>query len=226
MVRILLDCNLSLGGSLASAFQFCNGALMSVILVSVGIGLFNFYESDNFVVAHGRLSQIDIDSLSVYTDGSLKYLGTADCRAGTAVFFEDIDLGLGVSVQGLVSSTLAELQAIVLALECMPAACSVNLFSDSQVALDTCRSELNLMCPNFHNQYWVECRHIQNVIHSKNLRVSWHKVKGHSSISENNHTDSITDVASLSGWYLSPCMDEHFLLADGSVVSGNSRHFV
>ncbi|KAG9304255.1 hypothetical protein G9A89_019817 [Geosiphon pyriformis] len=30
---------------------------------------------------------------------------------------------------------------------------------------------------------------------------------------------SITNVASLSGWYLPPRMDEHFLLVDGGVVS-------
>ncbi|KAG9293590.1 hypothetical protein G9A89_005593 [Geosiphon pyriformis] len=158
---------------------------------SVGNGPLNFCESDDFVTARGRLSQVDINSLSVYTNSSLKYLGI-----------------------GLVSSTLAELQAIVLALECIPAACSVNLFSNSQAALDTCRSELSLH------------RHIRNVIHSKNLRVSWHKVKGHSSILGNNCANSITDATSLSGWYLPPHMDRHFLLADGSVVSGNSRHFV
>ncbi|KAG9295901.1 hypothetical protein G9A89_006640 [Geosiphon pyriformis] len=38
-------------------------------------------------------------------------------KAGAAVFFEDINSGLGVSVSGLVSFTLTELQAIALALE-------------------------------------------------------------------------------------------------------------
>ncbi|KAG9303673.1 hypothetical protein G9A89_018570 [Geosiphon pyriformis] len=194
--------------------------------VSVGAGPLNFCESNNFVAAHGHLSQIDINSLSVYTDNFLKYLGTADCRAGAAVFFENIDLGLGISVQGLVSFTLAKLQTIALALECMLAACFVNLFSDSQVVLDACRSELSLMCSDFCNQCWVEHRHIWNVIHSKNLRVSWHKVKSHFGILGNDHANSIADAASLSGWYFPSCMDRHFLLADGGVVSGNFRHFV
>ncbi|KAG9285432.1 hypothetical protein G9A89_010907 [Geosiphon pyriformis] len=103
---------------------------------SVGTGLLNFCELDDFVATRGCLSQIDVNSLSVYMDGSLKYLGTVDCRAGAVIFFEDINLGLGVGVQGLVSSTLVELQAITLALECVSAAYSVNLFSDSQAALD------------------------------------------------------------------------------------------
>ncbi|KAG9285566.1 hypothetical protein G9A89_006554 [Geosiphon pyriformis] len=168
---------------------------------SVGAGPLNFYESDDFMAVCGRLSQVNVDSLSVYMDGSLKNLGTVDCRAGAAVFFEDINLGLGVST-------------IVLALEYVPAACSIDLFSDSQAALNAYRFELSLR------------QHIQNVIHSKNLRVSWHKVKGYSSVSGNDHADSIADAVFLSSWYLSLCIDGHFLLADSGVVFGNSRHFV
>ncbi|KAG9299065.1 hypothetical protein G9A89_020378 [Geosiphon pyriformis] len=233
-IHILLDCNLSLGGSLTSAFQFCDGVFMSVVLdkslffkflpslwyfgiafrlnsrgpvpdwfepsvaffaafyssstASVGVGPLNFCESDDFVSTHDRLSQVNIDSLSVYTDNSLRNLGTVDCRTEAAVFFENIDLGVSVSVQDLVSSTLMELQAIALALEYMPAAHSVNLFSDSQAALDA--------------------------------------FKDHSGVSENDHADSIADAAFLSGWYLPPYVDGHFLLVDGGVVSGNFRHFV
>ncbi|KAG9304330.1 hypothetical protein G9A89_019892 [Geosiphon pyriformis] len=184
-------------------------AFYSSSTASVCAGLLNFCESDEFVATCGHLSQVDIESLLIYTDSSLKYLGTIDCRAGAAAFFEDIGLGLGV----------VELQTIALALECVPATRSVKLFSDSQTALDACRSELSLMCPDFHNQCWVKRRHIRNVIHSKNLKVSWHKVKGHFSISGNNCTDGIADAASLSGWFLPPHMDGHFLLADGGVVS-------
>ncbi|KAG9303334.1 hypothetical protein G9A89_013660 [Geosiphon pyriformis] len=108
---------------------------------------------------------------------SLNSLKTPDVMAGAAVFFEDIDLGLGVRVSGLVSSTIAELQAIALALKCIFFFCSVNLFSDSQAALDACKSELVLACPNFRNQCWVEHYYIVNVICHKNLDVNWIKVK-------------------------------------------------
>ncbi|KAG9307291.1 hypothetical protein G9A89_017119 [Geosiphon pyriformis] len=60
---------------------------------SVGAGPLNFCEFNDFVTAHGCLSQVDINSLSVYMDDSLKNLGTVDCRAEAAVFFKDIDLG-------------------------------------------------------------------------------------------------------------------------------------
>ncbi|KAG9285955.1 hypothetical protein G9A89_002375 [Geosiphon pyriformis] len=208
IVHILFDCNLSLGGSLASTFQFYDGVPMSCFgiafvdqlcdhydifglsvvfftashlpsTVSVGVSPFKFCEFNDFVAAYGHLSQVDVNSLSIYTDDSLKNLGTVNCRAGAAVFFENIDLGLGVGVQGLASSTLAELQTITLALECVSAARSVNLFSN---------------------------------------------IKGHSGVSENDCTDSIANAVSLSGWYLPPCMDGHFLLVDSSVVSTSSLH--
>ncbi|KAG9297022.1 hypothetical protein G9A89_008608 [Geosiphon pyriformis] len=195
-------------------------------LASGGVGPVNIHGSDDFVSVYDHLSQISTDSLSVYTDGLVKNLGMAGCRAGAAAFFEDVNLGLGVCVQGLMLSILAELQAVALALECMPVNCSVCLFSDSQAALNACKSEVNLMYPNFCNQCWVERQHIRNIIHRKNLRVSWHKVKGHSSVLRNDCTDSIADAAALSVWLLPSHVDEHFLLADGGIVSGNSRHFV
>ncbi|KAG9298779.1 hypothetical protein G9A89_012847 [Geosiphon pyriformis] len=60
----------------------------------------------------------DIGHLSVYMDGFLSGLGSVDMKAGAAVFFENISMDLGVGVSGLMSSTLTELQAIVLALKC------------------------------------------------------------------------------------------------------------
>ncbi|KAG9304593.1 hypothetical protein G9A89_020157 [Geosiphon pyriformis] len=261
MVSILLDCKLPLGGSLASAFQFRSGVLMSIILgeflffkflpslwrygiafvdqlqdhhsnkrldsygpvpewfvhsvkflgashsspsVLVGVSPVNICGSDDFVSVCDHLSRVGANSLSVYTDGSLKNLGMTGCRTGAA---------------DLVSSTLAELQAVVLALECILVARSVYLFSDSQVALDACMSEVDLVYPDFHNQCWIERWHIRNVIYSKNLRVSWHKVKGHSGVSGNNQANSIADATTLSDWFLPPCVDEHFLLVDNGIVS-------
>ncbi|KAG9290777.1 hypothetical protein G9A89_011740 [Geosiphon pyriformis] len=187
--------------------------------VLVGVGPVNICGFDDFVSVCDCLSWVNADSLTVYTDGSLKNLGTTGCKAGTAVFFEDINLGLGISVWGLVLSTLAELQAIVLALKCVPVACSVCLFSDSQAALDACMSEVDLVYSNFHNWCWVECWHIKNVICSKNLRISWHKVKNHSGVLGNDRADSITNAATFYNWSLSSRIDEQFLLVDNNIVS-------
>ncbi|KAG9294560.1 hypothetical protein G9A89_008671 [Geosiphon pyriformis] len=127
MVYILFDCKLSLSGSLASSFQFHGGVSMSVVLALADVGPLDICGSNDFMSVCNHLSQIGINSLSVYTDGLLKNLGMIGCRARAAAFFEDINLGLDVSVQELVLSTLIELQTIPLALECVSVAHSVHL---------------------------------------------------------------------------------------------------
>ncbi|KAG9299003.1 hypothetical protein G9A89_020316 [Geosiphon pyriformis] len=149
---------------------------------------------------------LDIDTavrLFVYMDGSLNGLDTVGMKTSAAVFFEDIDSELGVKVSGLVSSMLTELQAIALALECVPSFHLVDLFSDSQAALDACKSESLLTWPDFRNCCWIEHHYIANIIRNKNLDVNWIKVKGHSGVPGNK-----------------------FLRAGESAISGNSRHFV
>ncbi|KAG9306135.1 hypothetical protein G9A89_016039 [Geosiphon pyriformis] len=206
VVHIFSRCDLSLGGSLASAFHLRSGTPMFLVLsktiffkcvsslrhydiaftfkhwkrldphgpvlswfdLSVcflggvaslsshspyeGVcGSSDICQSFGFGVICNDLLNVSATRLSVYTDGSLSNLGTVDMLADTAVFFENIDLGLGVGVSGLVFSTLVELQAIVLALKCVPSFCLVDLFSDSQTALDVCRSESLSVGSDFRN---------------------------------------------------------------------------
>ncbi|KAG9301075.1 hypothetical protein G9A89_015811, partial [Geosiphon pyriformis] len=196
------------------------------IPVLANISLLDILGFSGFMFICDRLSQINTRVLSVYTDGLLRNLGTIGCKTGAAAFFKDIGMSLGVGVSGLMSSTMAKLQAIALAFECVPVFSNVHLFSDSQSALDACKSELDMVAPDFQNRCWIERRHIVNVISSKILNVTWHKVKGHSGVLENEHADVIASADSVSDWFLSPHLDEHFLMANGNIVSGNSRHFV
>ncbi|KAG9284008.1 hypothetical protein G9A89_005337 [Geosiphon pyriformis] len=143
-------------------------------------------QSLGFGVICNDLLNVGAACLSVYTDGSLSNLSTVDMLAGAAVFFEDIDSDLGMEVSGLVSFTLAELQAIALAFECVSFFHSVDLFSDSQAALDACRLEPLSVGPNFRNCCWIECCHIANV-------------KSHLGVSGNNKRFLKTSVNTVSG---------------------------
>ncbi|KAG9301920.1 hypothetical protein G9A89_020964 [Geosiphon pyriformis] len=84
-------------------------ALHSFPSALAGVGPLDICGSNDFLSICDCLSWVDTDSLSVYTDGSLKNLDMIGYRAKTTAFFKNINLGLSVSVQGLVSSTLMEL---------------------------------------------------------------------------------------------------------------------
>ncbi|KAG9291686.1 hypothetical protein G9A89_022105 [Geosiphon pyriformis] len=75
-----------------------------------GVGLLSILESSEFRHVGSSLLDVVVDGLSVYMDGSLINLGSTNVRAGVTVFFEDVNLDLGVRISGLLSSTLAELQ--------------------------------------------------------------------------------------------------------------------
>ncbi|KAG9294533.1 hypothetical protein G9A89_008644 [Geosiphon pyriformis] len=156
----------------------------------------------DFGVVCDTLLTVDAARLSVYTDRSLSGLGTIDMKAGAAIFFEDINLGLGVGMSGLVSSTMTELQAIALALECVSSSHSIDLFSDSQATLDAYRSKSLLIHPDFKNCCWIECHHIATVICQKNLDVNWIKIKSHLGVLGNEHADALAKNAALSAWHL------------------------
>ncbi|KAG9285948.1 hypothetical protein G9A89_002368 [Geosiphon pyriformis] len=211
---------------LSAVFLADEDSASACIPVLANIGLLDILGSSGFVSICDHFSQVNTRVLSVYTDGLLRNLGTIGCKVGAVAFFEDIGMGLGVGVSGLMSSTMAELQAIALALECILVFSNVHLFLDSQSALDACKLELGMVASDFQNQCWIKCWHIANVISSKVLNVTWRKVKGYSGVLENKHADVIADADFVSDWFLPPHLDEYFLMTDGNIVSGNLRHFV
>ncbi|KAG9284984.1 hypothetical protein G9A89_009794 [Geosiphon pyriformis] len=173
---------------------------------------FDILESSKFGLISGQLLGFETDSFSVYTDGSLKGLGSIDMRANAMVFFENISLSLGVRVFGLMSSILAELQIITLVFECVPSNCSVSVFMDNQAVLNVCKLELGL--------------HIVNIIRKKDLSVNWHKIKSYLGVVDNKHADALADAAFLSSWCFILHVKECRILAGRNVIFGNSRHFV
>ncbi|KAG9299922.1 hypothetical protein G9A89_009650 [Geosiphon pyriformis] len=111
----------------------------------------NVLNSKAFVCVCGGLLEVWSNCIEVYTDGSLKDAGLTEIASGTAAYFLAIDMGIGIRVQRLFSSTLAELQAIALVLKCILFSCSVVLYLDSQSVIDACVSESLVMVPDFHN---------------------------------------------------------------------------
>ncbi|KAG9294018.1 hypothetical protein G9A89_019356 [Geosiphon pyriformis] len=251
VVHIFLGCGLSLDGHVNNSFHFCGRMPMSSVLGKTDYFKFflsfwkygiafvdqlcgkneafrlsvNFLnsvasfssldilESSEFELIYDQLLNLKTDCFSVYMDGSLRSLKSVDMRASAAVFFENISLNLSVS-------------AIALAVKYVPPNSSVGVFTDSQAVLDACKSELGLVYPDFWNCCWVECWHIVNIIRKKNLSVSWHKVKGHSGVMDNECANTFADTAFLSLWCLIPRVKKHRILAEGNVVSDNSRHFI
>ncbi|KAG9303488.1 hypothetical protein G9A89_018384 [Geosiphon pyriformis] len=161
-----------------------------------------YLDSDGFGIISNSLLSVDAGCLFVYMDGSLNELETLGMKASAAVFFEDVSLGLSVGVFGLVSSIMIELQTIALAFECVLLFHYGDLFSDSQAALDACKTESLLVCSDFRNWCWIKRYHILNVIHCKNLVVNWVKVKDHSSVLGNEHANKLAKNAVFLDWFL------------------------
>ncbi|KAG9303458.1 hypothetical protein G9A89_013785 [Geosiphon pyriformis] len=190
---------------------------------SLGCSVLDF---EQFAFVRNSLLEVWSDSLDVYTDGSLKSAGSSSMVSGTTAYFLALDARVGVGVCGLLSSTLSELQAVALALECIPFFCSVVLHLDSQAAIDVCVSELAFVVPDFCNHCWIERRHVANLIRDKDLAVSWVKIKSHSGVPGNDQADALAGKAAGSPISLPSGVCECFLLVEGTAVSGNACHFV
>ncbi|KAG9290536.1 hypothetical protein G9A89_020906 [Geosiphon pyriformis] len=124
-----------------------------------------------------------------------------DVACDAVVYFPGLNKGLGVEVHGVLSSTLAELQAVALALKCVPASVSVALHMDSQVAINAYVTELD-------------------------LTVHWIKVKGHAGIADNVLADVLAEQAVHSGVSFLARINYRYVIVDGRPVFGNARHFV
>ncbi|KAG9291992.1 hypothetical protein G9A89_017891 [Geosiphon pyriformis] len=173
-----------------------------------------------------EIHELWADEIDVYTDSSLKSLGTFQVACGAAVYFSGLNKGLGVEVHGVLSSNLAELQTVALALECVPASVLVALHTDSQAAIDACVAELGLLQLDCCNSCWIERHHVVNLIESKDLTVHWIKVKGYAGIAGNVLADVLAEQAAHSGVSLSARIDCRYVVANDRQVSGNVRHFV
>ncbi|KAG9291923.1 hypothetical protein G9A89_004861 [Geosiphon pyriformis] len=211
--------------------------VVSDFFCSTGISLASFVEStclfgvsildsEEFSAIVSRLHKVWSNSFEVFMDGSLKNFGGADVVSGAMAFFSAIDMSIGIKIHGLLSSTMAELQAITLSLECVSSSCTVVVHTDSQVAIDACISEMSLSVPDFCSSCWLKRHQIFDLVHEKDLFVHWVKVKGHSGVVGNIKADTAAEDAVFSHLSLSVGVWKRFLVAENTPVSDNTHYFV
>ncbi|KAG9300883.1 hypothetical protein G9A89_015339 [Geosiphon pyriformis] len=179
-----------------------------------------------FAFVHDGLLKVWSGSFNVYTDNSLKFAGSSSVISKTTVYFLVLNSEVGIDICGLLSSTLSELQAVALALECIPSSCTVVLHLDSQAAIDTCVSKLAFSVLNFYNHCWIERKYIANLIKNKDLAVSWVKVKSYFGVPGNNRADTLADKTAGSPFSLPAGVCKCFLVAEDTAILGNTCHFV
>ncbi|KAG9289447.1 hypothetical protein G9A89_008008 [Geosiphon pyriformis] len=154
-------------------------------------------------------------SIDVYINGFVKSLGSIGACGGATAYFPKANTSVGIKVFELLFSTLVELQAIALALECVPESSTVTLFTDSQTSLDICKFNMSNCGPDFRHKCWIEKKHI-----------CYRKVKGHSSVIKNEQVDFFANAVALSKSVLPLSMLYHFFSVKNRSVSGNAHHFV
>ncbi|KAG9295496.1 hypothetical protein G9A89_013525 [Geosiphon pyriformis] len=155
--------------------------------------------SCDFGYVNEYLLNSDLSSVTVYTDSSVKGLGSSGVCGGAATYFLDANINIEIKVDGLLSLTLVELQAIALALECVPTSWSVNLFTNSQALLDLCKSGSDLL-------------------------VTWNKVKSHFGVVENKHANFYANAAVASKFFLPLVVPYRFLRVENRHVSRNAHY--
>ncbi|KAG9290411.1 hypothetical protein G9A89_007142 [Geosiphon pyriformis] len=210
---------------LTSKFLVDGSILLSGSFWSVGCSGLNIFDSEEFSKMQSCLHELWSSSFEVFMDGLLVNTGSGDVADGTAVYFFSVDLSISVGISGLLSSTLAKLQAVMLALECVPSSSMVALHFDSQAVINACVSEMSFAVPDFCVPCWVERCYIFNLKKEKDLSVNWVKVKGHSGVYGNIRADFAVGAAICSQFFMSVEVQKCFLKADGMVLFGNICHF-
>ncbi|KAG9287980.1 hypothetical protein G9A89_017575 [Geosiphon pyriformis] len=166
---------------------------------SVHFGFVDILESSGFFGIKDDLHKIWSGLFEIYMDRSLKDAGSVKVAGGAAVYFPALGHGVGISIVGLLSSTMTKLQIVALFLECVLFSSTMILHFDSQAAIDACE---------------------------KDLSVSWIKVKSHSGICGNVKADLAAGETAHSFFRLTARIWEWFLVAENTAVSGNAYHFV
>ncbi|KAG9290018.1 hypothetical protein G9A89_010324 [Geosiphon pyriformis] len=211
---------LDLRGSVPYWFTLAAGFIGEHVFLRAGstdasnLQVLSVLKFEAFFDVHSSLLEIWSDCIEVYTNRSLKSTGFVEMTSSAAAYFLAANMSVEIRVHGLLSSTLAELQAIALVLECVLSSCAVVLYLDSQSVINACVSEILFAIPDFCNCCWVERLHIVDLI------------KRHSGVLGNVRADELAGIAACSLLFLLVGSRKKFLVAENTVVSGNTHYFV
>ncbi|KAG9286753.1 hypothetical protein G9A89_012303 [Geosiphon pyriformis] len=151
-----------------------------------------------------------LGSVTIFTDGSVKNFGSLDARDNATTYFPDVNASIRVKMNELLSSTLVELQAIVLAL--------------NQASLNMYNFGSSMSGPNFHDKCWIKKKHICHVISRKSLSITWNKVKDYSGIVGNKYANFYADATTIFKSFLSLVIFYCFLNVEDRPVSENAYY--
>ncbi|KAG9291939.1 hypothetical protein G9A89_004877 [Geosiphon pyriformis] len=186
-----------------SGFLHDGSALLSGLARTNQLFGLDILASKEFSDLHSSLHKLQSGLFEIFTDGLLKDFGSFNVAGSAAKYFSAIDCSIGVRVRGLMSSTLAKLQTVALALECVPSSSAITIHLDSQAVINTCVSELFHLVPDF--------------------RVPF---KNYSGVYGNIKADTVAGAATCSQFFLPIGMQKWLLIAKSMVVSDNAHHFV
>ncbi|KAG9289008.1 hypothetical protein G9A89_015557 [Geosiphon pyriformis] len=146
-MHALTLCNTSLCGILSNVFKTGFGVpILDILGVSGYLSVRKSFRKYGLIFANQLLDCHDGKGLILgvlFLPGLfLQRFGSIDACGGAAAYFSKADVSIGVRVFGLLSSILVELQAITLALECVPDSNTVTLFMNSQASLDICKFKI------------------------------------------------------------------------------------
>ncbi|KAG9296453.1 hypothetical protein G9A89_015045 [Geosiphon pyriformis] len=145
VVKIFLENDLSLANNLPYVFHGPGNFPMSGILNPRGLVSYWFFLMADFMnnyislgvgatiaTKEDVLNVLDSDRFSeIYTNGSLRCAGSVGTAGKMTAYFLAADVDIGIKIAGLLSSALAELQAVVLALKLQ----IVNLLRNKNISI-------------------------------------------------------------------------------------------
>ncbi|KAG9306569.1 hypothetical protein G9A89_004766 [Geosiphon pyriformis] len=215
MICVFLNCNLSLDGFLATLFRFHSGVPMSAVLSESKFLRFLSSLWQHGIAFWFKLSVVFLNSVSfssallsvLHGVGSLNILESSNfmfvCDHFSQTGTSSLSVYMDKSLSNLGTASCK--------------AGTATYFEDIGLGLGAIVLALKCVPLSSFVQLFLDS---QSVLDACKSELS------HSGVSENECVDALAGTTFLSDWYLLPHLNEHFLIANGGIVSGNFRHFV